>query len=70
MIALHLALSQPDLVKSLVLASRVFHSEGWLPGVLDGDIAELMRASCSEVSPDRGDHWEVVAEKLRVLHES
>lgn len=33
-VALHVALKRPDLVERLVFAGGVFHTDGWLPGVL------------------------------------
>lgn len=67
-VALHVALARPDLVRSLVFASGVFHRDGWLPGVLDGDPPEFFRDGYGEVSPDGVGHWEAVVEKLRILH--
>lgn len=67
-VALHVALSRPDLVRSLVFAAAVFHHDGWLPGVLDGEAPDFMGDSCGEVSPDGREHWPVVVAKLDVLH--
>ena len=59
---------QPDLVRSLVFAAAVFHHEGWLPGVLDGEVPSSMGDSYGELSPDGRNHWPVVVEKLDALH--
>jgi pimeloyl-ACP methyl ester carboxylesterase len=69
-VALHLALARPDLVKSIVFASGVWHHDGWLPGVLDGEAPSFMRDSYGEVSPDGVEHWDAVVHKLAVLHET
>lgn len=67
-VALHVALARPDLVRSLVFAAAVFHREGWLPGVLDGEVPDFMGDSYAEVSPDGREHWPVVVAKLDALH--
>lgn len=67
-VALHVALARPDLVRSLVFAAAVFHRDGWLPGVLDGETPDFMGDSYGEVSPDGRDHWPVVVAKLDALH--
>ena len=69
-VALHVALRRPDLVTSLVFSSGVFHRDGWLPGVLDGEAPEFLRDSYAEVSPDGAAHWDVVVAKLDALHAS
>ncbi|NQX29296.1 alpha/beta fold hydrolase [Microbacteriaceae bacterium VKM Ac-2854] len=69
-VALHLALARPDLVKSLVFASGVWHHDGWLPGVLDGEAPDFMRDSYGEVSPDGIEHWAVMVQKLDAMHET
>jgi pimeloyl-ACP methyl ester carboxylesterase len=69
---LHVALSRPDLVDRLVLISGQFHHSGLLPDMFgDGATAAaagLARSPLAEryaqVSPDGGDHFVVVAEKL------
>lgn len=67
-VALHLALARPELVRSLVFASGVWHHDGWLPGVLDGEAPDFMRDSYGEVSPDGVEHWDIVVRKLAELH--
>ena len=67
-VALYVALARPDLVRSLVFAAAVFHYEGWLPGVLDGEVPSSMGDSYGELSPDGRNHWPVVVEKLDALH--
>ena len=67
-VALYVALARPDLVRSLVFAAAVFHYEGWLPGVLDGEVPSFMGDSYGEVSPDGREHWPVVVAKLDALH--
>jgi pimeloyl-ACP methyl ester carboxylesterase len=53
-VALHVALKRPPLVERLVLAGGVFHTDGWLPGVL--------------VAPDEG--ASAFERKLFALHTS
>ena len=67
-VALHIALAQPDLVRSLVFAAGVFHKDGWLAGTLDAEPPEFMADSYAEVSPDGRAHWPVVVEKMARLH--
>ncbi len=67
-VALELALSRPDLVRDVVLAAGVFHHDGWLPGVLDGDAPDFMADSYGEVSPDGRSHWPQMVKKLADLH--
>ncbi|WP_259678141.1 alpha/beta fold hydrolase [Arthrobacter oryzae] len=67
-VALHVALARPDLVRSLVFAAAVFHRVGWVPGVLDGEMPDFMGDSYGEVSPDGREHWPVVVAKLDALH--
>ncbi|MGL4340592.1 MAG: alpha/beta fold hydrolase [Rhodoglobus sp.] len=67
-VALQVALARPDLVRSLVFAAGVFHRDGWLPGVLDGEAPNFMGDSYGEVSPDGREHWPVVVAKLDALH--
>ncbi|EFQ81808.1 hydrolase, alpha/beta domain protein [Aeromicrobium marinum DSM 15272] len=70
-VALHVALARPDLVRDLVFAAAPFHHEGWHAGVLDGDPPAFLADSYGEVSPDGRDHWPVVVAKLdRMHHES
>ncbi|MFG1927702.1 alpha/beta fold hydrolase [Cryptosporangium sp. NPDC048952] len=69
-VALHVALTRPDLVRSLVFAGAVCHHEGWLPGVLDGEPPEFFGDSYGEVSPDGRDHWPIVVAKMAAMHET
>lgn len=67
-VALHLALSRPELVRSVVFAGGVFHHDGWVPGTLDGEAPAFLGDAYGEVSPDGRGHWPVVVEKLSRLH--
>ncbi|MBG6054730.1 pimeloyl-ACP methyl ester carboxylesterase [Salinibacterium sp. CAN_S4] len=51
-LALFVALARPDLLRSLVFSSGVFHHSGWLPGVLDEEPPQFMADSYAQVSPD------------------
>jgi pimeloyl-ACP methyl ester carboxylesterase len=65
-VALLTALARPDLVRRLVLASGVFHHDGWAPGAIDLD-EETMAFFTEwhgEVSPDGPGHFLVLAAKL------
>lgn len=69
-IALTVAMARPDLVQDLVVAAGVYHRHGWEPGVLEGEaeIPDFMVDAYAEVSPDGGEHYGQVVEKLRQLH--
>lgn len=67
-VALHVALLGPDLVRSLVFAAAVFHHTGWLTGVLDDEAPDFMGDSYGEVSPNGREHWPVVVAKLDSMH--
>jgi pimeloyl-ACP methyl ester carboxylesterase len=70
--ALLVALARPDLVDRMVLISGQFHHSGLLPDMFGDDAAaaaaELAGSRLAEryaqVSPDGGDHFVVVAEKV------
>jgi pimeloyl-ACP methyl ester carboxylesterase len=65
-VALIAALRRPDLVRKLVLASGVFHHDGWAPGAIDLD-EETMAFFVDyhgAVSPDGADHFQVLYRKL------
>jgi pimeloyl-ACP methyl ester carboxylesterase len=69
-VALLVALGRPDLVGRLVVASGVFHRDGWAPETAEVDDAatDFLQASYGEVSPDGAEHFPVVAAKLTRLH--
>lgn len=69
-VALHVALRRPDLIRRLVLVAGVFHREGWLPEALDGatEPPEFLRRFYEEISPDGADHYDVVVGKLAQMH--
>lgn len=68
-VALLVALRRPDLVGRLVFVAGVFHRDGWVEGVLDGELPEFLKQSYGEVSPDGIDHFDVVVAKLAAMHE-
>ncbi|GAA1755379.1 alpha/beta hydrolase [Kocuria aegyptia] len=69
-IALHVAMKRPDLIRDLVFASGVYHHNGWEPGVLEGaaEVPEFMVDAYAEVSPDGREHYGQVVEKLQQMH--
>lgn len=64
------AVRRPDLVGRVVLVAGVFHSDGWVPGVLEAgaDPPNFMVDLYGEVSPDGRGHFPVVAAKLARMH--
>ncbi|TQK18827.1 pimeloyl-ACP methyl ester carboxylesterase [Microbacterium sp. SLBN-154] len=67
-VGLALALRHPHLVHSLVFGGGVFHRDGWLNGVLDGEPPAFMADAYAEVSPDGAEHWPIVIRKAEQLH--
>lgn len=69
-VALLVAARRPDLVRALVFVAGVFHRDGWVEGVLDADAAppDFMRAAYAQLSPDGGDHFDVVARRIAAEH--
>lgn len=65
-VALHVALRRPELVRGLILISGVFHRDGWIPSAIDPDAAphESLRVAHAELSPDGPAHFPVVSAKL------
>jgi pimeloyl-ACP methyl ester carboxylesterase len=65
-VALLAALRRPDLVPRLVVASGVFHHDGWAPGAIDLDeeTTAFFTAYHGAVSPDGPEHFKVLAAKL------
>lgn len=71
-VALHVTLRRPDLVRDLVFAAAVFHRDGWDAGVLDDDDQppQFMADAYAEVSPDGREHFAVVVKKVAAMHET
>jgi pimeloyl-ACP methyl ester carboxylesterase len=69
-VGLLVAQQRPDLVRSLVFSSGVWHHSGWLPGVLELDEGSMsfMRSWYEEVSPDGPEHFEEFTAKLDRMH--
>jgi pimeloyl-ACP methyl ester carboxylesterase len=69
-VALHLALLRPELVRRLVFIGGVFHRDGWAPGVIvpGADPPAFFARMYGELSPDGADHFPVVAAKLDRMH--
>lgn len=69
-LALTVAMARPDLVRDLVVAAGVYHHDGWVPGVLEGEaeVPDFMVDAYAEVSPDGRGHYGQVVEKLRRMH--
>jgi pimeloyl-ACP methyl ester carboxylesterase len=65
-VALIAALRRPDLVRKLVLASGVFHHDGWAPGAieLDEEALAFFVDYHGAVSPDGPEHFHVLYRKL------
>jgi len=70
-VALVTALLRPDLVRRLVVASGVFHHEGWAPGAiyLDEESMAFFVEFHGAVSPDGPDAFPALATKLDRMHE-
>jgi len=69
-VALHVALSRPDLVRRLVCISGQFHRDGLPPELLDefGDLSGTPLAErYGKVSPDGVEHFPVIVEKVAQL---
>jgi pimeloyl-ACP methyl ester carboxylesterase len=65
-VALLVALARPDLVPRVVVASGVFHHNGWAPGAIDLDeeTTAFFTAYHGVVSPDGPDAFPALAAKL------
>ncbi len=68
-VALAFALRHPKMVRKLVLASAIYNSEGYYPGILEGmkqaeadDLPPIMREMYENVAP-RPEDWEKLVEK-------
>ena len=69
LVGLHLAMTRPELVRSLVFGGAPFAVDGWHDGVLDeADPPAFMADSYAEVSPDGREHWPVVVVKSAAMH--
>jgi pimeloyl-ACP methyl ester carboxylesterase len=69
-VALHVALGRPELVRRLVCVACVFHRDGWIPEAIDPNTAPpaFLAASYGEVSPDGVEHYPIVAQNLAHTH--
>jgi pimeloyl-ACP methyl ester carboxylesterase len=69
-VALLVALRRPELVDRLVLVAGVFHSNGWLPEVIDpnNEPPDVLARLYEELSPDGAGHYQVVVAKLARMH--
>jgi pimeloyl-ACP methyl ester carboxylesterase len=70
-VALVTALLRPDLVRRLVVASGVFHHEGWAPGAiyLDEETMGFFVVFHGAVSPDGPNAFPALSAKLDRMHE-
>jgi pimeloyl-ACP methyl ester carboxylesterase len=70
-VALVMALLRPDLVSRLVVASGVFHHEGWAPGAiyLDEESMAFFVEFHGAVSPDGPNAFPALNAKLDRMHE-
>lgn len=68
-VALLVALRPPDLVSHLVFVSGVHSRSGWPAETLDAEPAPFFADLYAEVSPDGREHYAVVVDKLRRMHE-
>jgi pimeloyl-ACP methyl ester carboxylesterase len=67
-VALHVALARPDLVRSLVLIGANFHCDGVVPGPFDdlgpdSELVKMLLPAYAERSPDAAEHFPVVVAK-------
>ena len=73
-VALHVALARPDLVRKLVVMGTNFHHDGTLPEFLAGaesDDDDMARGMYEPLSPDGPEHWpEFKAKLLRMWQTS
>lgn len=69
-VALLVALRRPDLARRVVLVAGVFRHDGWIPGAvdLDEESMALFARMHGEVSPDGGEHFPIVADKMARMH--
>ncbi|NUS44550.1 MAG: alpha/beta hydrolase [Mycobacteriaceae bacterium] len=69
-VALHVALSRPDLVERLVVVAGVFHYAGWADGVVEAgaEPPAFLADSYAEIAPDGPGHYPVVVGKLLDMH--
>jgi pimeloyl-ACP methyl ester carboxylesterase len=68
-VALMVTAQRPDLVSHLVFVSGVYSRDGWPLETLASDVPDFMVDAYAEVSPDGREHFVVVADKLRRMHE-
>lgn len=70
-VALATALLRPDLVRRLVMASGVFHHQGWAPGAiyLDEETTAFFVEFHGAVSPDGPTAFPALSKKLDRMHE-
>jgi len=69
-VAMMAAMQRPDLARDLVLVSGGFHHDGVLDAGKELDVDQVVQfagPAYSEVSPDGGDHFRVVVEKIAVM---
>jgi pimeloyl-ACP methyl ester carboxylesterase len=65
-VAMHVALARPDLVRKVVTIGSNFHAEGTLPEFFEGsEDMSMLEPAYSAVSPDGPAHFPVVLAKLR-----
>lgn len=62
-VALYVALSRPDLIRSLVAISGALGRDGWLVRPQKGEPPEPLLRAYAEVSPDGPDHFRTVIAK-------
>ncbi len=67
-VALAVAMRRPDLVGRLVCVAGVFHRDGWMNAVPQGEVPDFIRQGYGELSPDGVDHFDVVVRKLDHMH--
>jgi pimeloyl-ACP methyl ester carboxylesterase len=68
-VAMYLAMTRPDLVRSLVAISGALGRDGWLVRPQAGDPPEPLLRAYAEVSPDGPEHFRVVIEKASAASE-
>jgi pimeloyl-ACP methyl ester carboxylesterase len=74
-VALLVALTRPELVRSLVLIGTNYHFDGLVPGVFDdvgpeSELVEVTLPAYADRSPDGAEHYPIVVSKTSAMFKS